>query len=93
MNLNMPLRNLSYVSCAYSALTMNENLYVEKLIRIPEPKFVVFYNGLKKPPEKQLLKLSYAYERKSEDISMKLTIEVVNINPGYNKDLMERSRV
>ena len=91
VNLNMPLRNLFYVSCVYSALTMNENIYGEKLIRIPEPKFVVFYNGLKKLPEKQLLKLSDAYEKKSEDISMELTIEVVNINPGYNNDLMKKS--
>ena len=70
---------------------MNENLYGEKLIQIPEPKFVVFYNGQKMMPERQELRLSDAYERKSEKKSMELIIEVVNINPGNNQELMEKS--
>ena len=91
VNPNMPLRDLFYVACVYSALIMNENLYGEKLIQIPEPKFVVFYNGQKMMPERQELRLSDAYERKSEKKSMELIIEVVNINPGNNQELMEKS--
>ncbi|WP_347006335.1 hypothetical protein [Dorea formicigenerans] len=41
----MPLRNLAYVACVYMAYVFGDNLYGRKLIKIPEPRFVVFYNG------------------------------------------------
>ena len=44
-NPNMPLRNLAYVACVYMAYVFGDNLYGRKLIKIPEPRFVVFYNG------------------------------------------------
>lgn len=46
-NPNMPLRNLFYVSNLYSAIVSNENIYGTKLIKLPTPMFVVFYNGYK----------------------------------------------
>ena len=45
-NPNIPLRNLFYVSDVYSALTREEFLYGGIPVKIPEPKFVVFYNGV-----------------------------------------------
>ena len=44
-NLNMPLRFLFYVSKEYQMLIREYSLYAETLIRIPTPRFVVFYNG------------------------------------------------
>lgn len=63
INKNMPLRNLEYIACLFSALTYNANLYGSRLIRLPEPQFVVFYNGKEKLPERYELKLSDAYEK------------------------------
>lgn len=54
-------------------------------------KFTNNNNGQKMMPERQELRLSDAYERKSEKKSMELIIEVVNINPGNNQELMEKS--
>lgn len=45
VNPNMPLRNLIYVTNILQRLTTEENLYGSELIRLPSPKFVVFYNG------------------------------------------------
>ena len=45
-NPNIPLRNLFYVSDVYSALTREDFLYGGIPVKIPEPKFVVFYNGV-----------------------------------------------
>jgi hypothetical protein len=44
-NPNMPLRDLFYVANIYSNLVKQENLYGKKQVKIPEPKFIVFYNG------------------------------------------------
>ncbi len=86
-NPNMPLRFLLYISDMYSALTISHNLYGTKLIQIPTPKFVLFYNGQMKRPEREILKLSDAYMTQEDDISLELMVEVLNINAGYNDEL------
>ncbi|WP_243027141.1 hypothetical protein [Dorea formicigenerans] len=73
------------------AYVFGDNLYGRKLIKIPEPRFVVFYNGRDKMPEQSVLRLSDAYESKSEDLDLELKIRFVNINPGYNEEMIERS--
>ena len=47
VNPNMPLRNLFYVSDLLQKYIYEEGLdiYSRKQIKIPTPKFVVFYNG------------------------------------------------
>ena len=57
-NPNMPLRNLAYVACVYMAYVFGDNLYGRKLIKIPEPRFVVFYNGRDKMPEQSVFSVS-----------------------------------
>ncbi len=68
-NLNLPLRNLFYVSDVYSELTKRPVLYGSVRYSIPEPKFVVFYNGLENMQEREVLKLSSLYAKKAEHIS------------------------
>lgn len=90
INPNMPLRDLFYVACVYSALVIDKNLYGKKQITLPDPRFVVFYNGTEKVPERYKMRLSDAYEHKSDDIALELTIEVININYGHNQSLLEK---
>ena len=91
-NPNLPLRNLFYVANIYSGLTQAENLYGTKLVKIPEPVFVVFYNGKEKMPERSVLRLSDAYAQPSEDAALELKTLVLNINPGYNEELMKNCK-
>lgn len=91
-NPNLPLRNLFYVSDVYSELTKDLFLYGSVQVQIPEPKFVVFYNGLENMQEREVLKLSSLYAKKAEHISLELETLVLNVNIGYNKILMERCR-
>ncbi len=91
-NPNLPLRNLFYVSDVYSELTKDLFLYGSVPVQIPEPKFVVFYNGLENMQEREVLKLSSLYAKKAEHISLELETLVLNVNIGYNKILMERCR-
>lgn len=91
-NPNLPLRNLFYVSDVYSELTKDLFLYGSVPVQIPEPKFVVFYNGLENMQEREVLKLSSLYAKKAEHIRLELETLVLNVNVGYNKILMERCR-
>ena len=84
---NLPLRYLFYISDLYSVITKDMNLYGEKMVKIPTPKFIIFYNGQKKRPEKEILKLSTMYLTKDTSPSLELEAVLLNINPGYNDNL------
>ena len=91
-NPNMPLRIFFYLSDLYSTLTMDENLYGSKQIKLPAPRFVVFYNGTDERPEYEELKLSDMYIMKDERISLELLVDVFNINTGHNEELLAACR-
>ena len=42
-------------------------------------------------PEQSVLRLSDAYESKSEELDLELRIRFININPGYNEEIVEKS--
>ena len=91
-NPNMPLRELIYFVTIIKKLVENRYLLSHKLVKIPTPKFAVFYNGDKTRPEREVLKLSDAYENWSDEPQLELMCTVYNINPGNNEDLKKRSR-
>ena len=89
VNPNMPLRDLIYVTKVLQSITRNEVLYSSGLIRLPAPRFVVFYNGADPQPEEQILRLSDAFEKRMEHPELELIVKVYNINSGHNPELME----
>lgn len=88
-NPNMPLRDLLYVTRVLQNRIINKNLYSRSLVRIPAPRFIVFYNGTDLQPEKQILLLSDAFEKKQEPPALELTVVIYNINFGHNQELLE----
>ena len=88
----MPLRNLLYVADLYSVLTKDMFLYGELPVAIPEPRFVVFYNGEQKMEERTVLRLSDLYRPRTEHPYLELETLVLNINKGYNAELMGKCR-
>ena len=88
-NPNMPLRDLLYVSSVLHNRVKNENLYSKKLIKIPTPQFVVFYNGVDSQPEQQILRLSDAFDKRQERPALELAVLVYNINLGHNQELLD----
>ncbi len=89
VNPNMPLRDLFYVTRVLQGLTKKENLYGQLLIKLPTPRFVVFYNGTDFQPKQQILRLSEAFEKQQERPELELIVTVYNINWGQNTELME----
>lgn len=92
-NPNMPLRDLFYVSNEFQKLIGDKkSLYASKAVRIPVPRFVVFYNGTPKRPEREWLKLSDLYEVSEENPMLELQVLMLNLNEGNNKELKEKCR-
>jgi len=92
---NLPLRGLLYFSRLYQKIIGNEKkIYSGKLIKLPYPQFVVFYNGTTEEPERQILELSDAFPSWSQKESAVLNCKavVLNINLGYNKEVMEKCK-
>ena len=87
---NMPLRDLFYVADLLQAFVKDKSLYSSKQIKLPTPHFVVFYNGLQKLPERQVLKLSDAFEIQTDCPELELKVHVLNINPGMNEELKNK---
>ena len=91
-NPNMPLRDLFYVSRTYQGLVKDETLYSSKRLRLPAPHFLVFYNGTEEREESSVLKLSDSFEdagTQKEEPNLELKVQVLNINQGKNKELLE----
>lgn len=90
VNPNMPLRDLMYVCDQYEKYIIKKDIYSRRLIKLPTPKFVVFYNGTEKQPERKELHLSDAFEIQEEHPALELHVIQYNINPGYNVKLLEK---
>ncbi|MBR3308110.1 MAG: hypothetical protein IKI75_12770 [Lachnospiraceae bacterium] len=95
-NPNAPVRCLIYLGDLWSGLLYGRetnSIYGSRLIRLPAPRFVVFYNGTEKADEEIVLKLSEAFTeetRKKSDVE--LSVRMVNINSGYNMKLLDKCR-
>lgn len=89
VNPNMPLRNLFYVSDLLQKYIYEEGLdiYSRKQIKIPTPKFVVFYNGDEEQPERKEIHLSKAFAANTGETNMELIVLQININKGQNEEL------
>ena len=90
VNPNMPLRDLFYIMDIYKKMVPKRDLYGSKLISIPTPQFIVFYNGPTNISDEQILKLSDSFIQKTNSPELELTVRVLNVNYGHNKDLMDR---
>ena len=89
---NIPLRDLFYIAKELQTKVDAERLYRKRRIKIPTPKFLVFYNGTEKYPERQILKLSDAFIQHTEEPELELIVTVLNINSGNNRELTEHCR-
>ncbi len=87
---NMPVRSLIYFSNILEQIIKGQNIYGHKLVKVPTPRFVVFYNGEEKQPEQYDLRLSDAYIQPIENPELELICKVYNINYGKNRKLLSK---
>lgn len=90
VNPNMPLRDLYYVVEELKKIAPPGRLHRTSKVSIPAPRFVVFYNGVAPQPERQEYRLSDLFERKEKEPELELKVTVLNINHGYNENLLKQ---
>ncbi len=94
-NPNMPVRLLMYLGKVYDRyITVGKyNPYGSKLIELPVPKLVVFYNGLKDEPDEVTLELVDAFPEELRNASdVQVQVRMLNINSGKNEKLLSSCR-
>ena len=87
---NMPLRDLFYIAKELQGQVDHRDMYRNTLIKIPTPRFLVFYNGSEEQAEKKYLRLSDAFQKSMDDPDLELVVTMLNINLGKNKKLLEQ---
>ncbi len=93
-NPNMPLRGLEYFARLFTRHVerMDANKYGTALIKFPMPRYYVFYSGATKKPEREVFRLSDAFQGSLPEgakPAVEVVCEVINVNAGYNQSVAE----
>ena len=89
-NPNQPLRGFFYFADLYKVKYFGKKIYSTRLLKIPTPQYIVFYNGTANMPDKKELRLSDAFQQPTTQPDIEVVAHMLNINYGHNKELMER---
>ena len=97
VNPNMPLRGLLYFAKLYQKEIAKHrlNIYGKRLVKIPAPKFIVFYNGPEEQADVLDYRLSDAFTGEDEGRDAKAanfewTATVININRNHSEALQKK---
>ena len=93
-NPNMPLRGLMYFAQLYqmNLSARGLDLFGSTLVKIPAPRFVVFYNGNRELPDVSEQKLSDAFEPAGSTEGFEWTAKVINIGGNHSEGLQKKCK-
>lgn len=94
-NPNMPLRGLFYFAKLYQGYVAEHelNVYLKSRIKLPTPRYIVFYNGTERDGDRIEFRLSDAFGMEAnEEPCLECVAVMININYGHNRELMENCR-
>ncbi|EID84699.1 hypothetical protein MSI_18410 [Treponema sp. JC4] len=94
VNPNMPLRGLMYFARLYQSYLAGRKqmLYGSSQVKIPAPKFVVFYNGTTNQEDIIKYRLSDAFEKPTTEGEFEWTATVLNVNANHNPALQKKCK-
>ena len=81
-----------YAGRIYEQLLDGHKKYETELIPIPTPEFYVFYNG-KADWDVKELRLSDAFEDRSNPFNLELKVTLINIRAESNSDILQRCEI
>ena len=93
INPNIPLRDLFYIAAEYQKLVDKKSLYSSALQKIPNPHFIVFYNGSTPIDDCYTSRLSDAFYHVTDNPSLELIVTTFNVNAGHNTKLMSHCQI
>ena len=91
---DMPLRGLLYITMLYQGFIEQNHLdiYSSSLLKLPVPRYIVFYNVTSDEPYEQELRLSDSFVKQDNQSCLECRATVLNINYGRSKELLEACR-
>ena len=91
---NMPMRGFLYFAELYQKhiASSGRKLAGGQLFKIPNPNFIVFYNGKPERSEQYDLKLSDAFIHEDKSGRFEWTAHVININENRNMSLQKKCK-
>ena len=94
VNPNMPLRGLMYFARLYQShlADRKQSIYGSTQLKIPAPRFVVFYNGEKEQDDIIKYRLSDAFEKSITEGEFEWTATVLNVNANHNPALQKKCK-
>ena len=94
VNPNMPLRGLMYFARLYQShiADCKQSIYGSTLLKIPSPRFVVFYNGEREQEDVIEYRLSDAFEKATTEGEFEWTATVLNVNADHNPALQKKCK-
>ena len=89
---NLPLRELQYLANLFEKYLQTNRLrkYGRKAIKLPVPRLIVLYNGEQDMPDEIISHLSDFYLEPVENPDVDVSVRILNINYGRNRELMEK---
>jgi hypothetical protein len=93
INNNIPFRFLLYIARLYEKITDPKKRFLRKLIELPDPEFIVLYNGKAPYPDHKELRFSNAFTRdkkRKKERQLELVVQVYNINKGHNQKILKK---
>jgi len=93
-NPNMPVRGLMYYGNLYNSYIKKHELpiYGSILVKIPTPRYIVFYNGNSDREPIEKLKLSDAFIHEDINHEFEWTATMINLNKGQNEELLSKCK-
>ena len=93
-NPNMPVRGLMYYGNLYNSYIDERCLpiYDSKFVKLPVPKYIVFYNGTVEHESIKKLKLSDAFIQEDSNHEFEWTAIMINLNKGKNDELLSKCK-
>ena len=93
-NPNMPIRGLMYFGQMYSKYIKTNalNIYGKTLVKIPTPRYIVFYNGTRETLPVEYMKLSDSFINPDKSGDFEWTAVMYNLNKGKNDDLRSKCK-
>ena len=94
VNPNMPLRGLMYFAKLYQShiADRKQSIYGCTQLRIPTPRFIVFYNGETVQEDVIKYRLSDAFEKPTTESEFEWTATVLNVNADHNPALQKKCK-
>ena len=93
-NPNMPLRGLLYFADMLRGYIEKNGLdiYSSGKIKLPVPRYIIFYNGTREAPDKSEMRLSDSFMEYAGEAALECRAVLLNINKGHNKKIMDKCK-